>query len=391
MRIADVCAFYTPHGGGVRTYVERKLAAGAALGQEIVIIAPSARDGVEERPDGGRIIHVSAPRFPLDRRYRYFADAAAVHVALDRVRPDVVEASSPWRSARFVAEWRGEAPRALVMHADPLAAYAYRWFGGIADRVTIDRCFESFWRHLRRLGAGFDVIVCASHHLARRLSNGGVAGVVSVRMGVEPGIFSPARRDEELRRGLLERCALGASADLLIGVGRHGPEKRWPMIVDAYEAASVHRPIGLVLIGEGRASVALARRVAGNPHIRLLAPIRDRTAFASLLASCDALVHGCEAETFGLAAAEAVASGLPIVVPDEGGAADLAAPGCSEVYRPADAHAATAAIRRLLALDRVAVGEAARRAATGARTLDTHFAELFDVYSGFVSASSVAA
>ena len=27
MRIVDVCAFYAPQGGGVKTYVERKLAA----------------------------------------------------------------------------------------------------------------------------------------------------------------------------------------------------------------------------------------------------------------------------------------------------------------------------------------------------------------------------
>ena len=33
MRIADVCAFYTPMGGGVRTYVEAKLRAASAFGQ----------------------------------------------------------------------------------------------------------------------------------------------------------------------------------------------------------------------------------------------------------------------------------------------------------------------------------------------------------------------
>ena len=36
MRIVDVCAFYAPRGGGVKTYVERKLQAGAAAGHEII-------------------------------------------------------------------------------------------------------------------------------------------------------------------------------------------------------------------------------------------------------------------------------------------------------------------------------------------------------------------
>jgi hypothetical protein len=33
----------------------------------------------------------------------------------------------PWRSASTIADWPGNAPRALIMHADPLSAYAYRW------------------------------------------------------------------------------------------------------------------------------------------------------------------------------------------------------------------------------------------------------------------------
>ena len=42
MRIVDVCAFYTPHGGGVRTYIERKLAVASAAGHEMIILAPGA-------------------------------------------------------------------------------------------------------------------------------------------------------------------------------------------------------------------------------------------------------------------------------------------------------------------------------------------------------------
>ena len=54
MKIADVCAFYTPHGGGVKTYIDRKLAIGAAMGHEIVVIAPGSHDRVERRAGGKR-------------------------------------------------------------------------------------------------------------------------------------------------------------------------------------------------------------------------------------------------------------------------------------------------------------------------------------------------
>ena len=373
MRIVDVCAFYTPAGGGVRTYVERKLKAAPAAGHEMIILAPGHDNRVEERGDGARIEWLESPRFPLDRRYGYFADAAQVHAALDRLRPDMVEASSPWRSASMVADWQGAARRVLVMHADPLSAYAYRWFGRLAERETIDRGFGWFWRHLQRLDRSYDAVVSASPSLSRRLRDGGLRNVVTNPMGVDPGVFHPGLRDAGLRARLLERCALPEDATLLIGVGRHAPEKRWGLVIDAAIAAGASRPVGLLLVGEGRDSAKLARRIGDNPHIHLLSPIRDRPGLARTMASADALIHGCEAETFCIAAAEALASGLPLIAPDRGGAYDQAQASGGMTYRSGSSADAARAIRCF-------VDAPPQRPAGNARTMDAHFADLFALY-----------
>jgi len=157
MKIVDVAAFYAPSGGGVRTYIDRKLAAAPARGHEIVVIAPGDTTRDEQHGPGARIRWLRSPRFPLDRAYRYFADRTTLYEMLDEEEPDVVEVSSPWRSASLVADWPGTALRSLIAHADPLSAYAYRWFGGIAERATIDRGFDWYWRHLRRLDARFEI------------------------------------------------------------------------------------------------------------------------------------------------------------------------------------------------------------------------------------------
>jgi len=373
MRIVDVCAFYTPAGGGVRTYVEHKLKAAPAAGHEMIVLAPGRENKVEQRGDGARILWLESPRFPLDRRYGYFADQAQVHAALDRLRPDVVEASSPWRSASMVADWRGDAKRVLVMHADPLSAYAYRWFGRLAERETIDRGFGWFWRHLQRLDDVYDAVVSASPSLSQRLSEGGLRNIVTNPMGVAQGLFDPALRDPSLRARLLERCALPEGATLLIGVGRHAAEKRWGLVIDAAIAAAASRPVGLLLIGEGRDSFRLARRIGDNPHIHLLSPIRDRAALARTMASADALIHGCEAETFCMVAAEALASGLPLIAPDRGGAFDQAQASGGIVYRSGSSGDAARAIRRF-------VDAPPPRPAGEPRTMDQHFAELFALY-----------
>jgi alpha-1,6-mannosyltransferase len=380
MKIVDVCAFYAPHGGGVKTYIERKLKIGATLGQEIVIIVPSADHHVERRPEGGRIIHVASPKLIVDRRYRYFEGPEAVHAILTAEQPDVVEASSPWRTANIVASWSGAASRSLIMHADPLAAYAYRWFGRISSRQAIDRSFDLFWQHLRRLGARFDMVISANETLSTRLRLGGVAGVKTIPMGVDPGIFSANRRNLLVRSELLARCGLDDDATLFLGVGRHSAEKRWPLVIDACIAAGQTRPVGLVLIGDGRDRAKLIRHIGNNPHVHLLAPITDRLLLAEVMASADALIHGCEAETFGLVTAEAVASGLPLIAPDEGGASDMATAETGEHYHSGDALSAAAAIARLLNRDRRALRVATEHAATVAPTIDQHFDALFQTY-----------
>jgi alpha-1,6-mannosyltransferase len=375
MKIVDVCAFLSPRGGGVKTYIEQKLAMAPALGHDMTVLAPGDVYGVTNYGANARVITLPSPRFPLDRNYWYFDDEAALHAALDKAAPDFVEVSSPWRSPAMVARWPGDVPRSLVMHADPLSAYAYRWFEPLLSREMIDRRFEIFWSHLREMGRSYDRVVCASRELQGRLAAGGVANTALHPMGVEEGLFTPARRDPLVRARLLELCELPETAHLLLGVGRLSAEKRWPLVIDAVAAAGQKHPIGLVILGHGKHHTRLLRQIAGNPHIKLLPPERSREAFATLLASGDALIHGCEAETFCMAAAEARASGLPVVVPDRGGASDHAGGGAGVTFRAGSALSAAAALEALLGADQLSSSAAIPR------TMRQHFEALFADYA----------
>lgn len=380
MHIVDVCAFYAPQGGGVKTYVERKLRAGLAMGHAITIVAPGREPEIHEFAGGGRIVTVAGRRFPLDGRYSYFHDEPALHATLDELAPDFVEASSPWSSAAMVARWPGSAPRALVMHADPLATYAYRWFEPVFGRTAIDWGLSRFWDHLRRLDEGFDLVVTAAGELAGRLQDGGLRHVVTVPMGVEPGIFSPDLRDEDLRARLLGRCGLQGDATLILAVGRHAGEKRWPMVIDAVTAAGIDHPLALVLVGDGRDRLKVVQSARANPHILFLAPMTGRKELATLMASADLLVHGCESETFCMVASEARASGLPIIAPDRGGAADHALPGLGHTFRAGDAQSLARTIRAHLSSDPSATRARTRAASGLVRSMDRHFSDLFALY-----------
>jgi alpha-1,6-mannosyltransferase len=230
------------------------------------------------------------------------------------------------------------------------------------------------------------MVVSASNSLTTRLTAGGLQKAVTIPMGVTPGIFSPTFRDESLRAQMLAQCGLGPDATLLLGLGRLGAEKRWPMVIDAVKAAGFDNPVGLLILGNGRDRARVIREASNNPHVHLGAPVTDRPALATIIASADALIHGCEAETFCMVAAEAKASGLPLIVPDEGGAVDQFVAGQGQIYRARSGASLADAIGRFVAEGPATQRAAAARGASSVQSMDAHFDNLFAAYAEKLSA-----
>jgi alpha-1,6-mannosyltransferase len=189
-----------------------------------------------------------------------------------------------------------------------------------------------------------------------------------------------------MRQRMLEACGIAdPTAPLFVAISRHHPEKRVGTMIDAFAEASRTRPMGFFLIGDGPIRGWIEHKAARVRGVHVAGVITDRREIATCLASADAFMHGCASETFGLVMAEALCSGLPLVVPDFGGAADFGGPGYAETYEAGNAAAGAAAIRRLLARDPVALGlAAARAAAERIGTMDDHFRRLFALYQQLV-------
>jgi len=386
MRIVDVNEYYSPTGGGVRTYLDRKMGIMADLGHELIVIAPSSHNGVEERPGGGRIHWVKQPPLIFDRNYHIYVHDEPVWNLLDELKPDLVETSSPWLPAWTVGNWQGDAVKIFFAHNDNLGAYPQRWLDGVASPIQVERAFAWYTRYMASFLAKYDAFVTNGPALAKRFTRRGLTVDASMPLGIERGYFSPDLRDEALRAALLAQCGLPPTGHLLLGLGRHHREKRWAMVIDAVEAAGSDLPVGLIMLGTGVESAKLEKRISGSPHIRMFRPVYDRHRLSRIIASCDALIHGSDAEPFGLVATEALASGLPLIVPDEGGCAEIAEPRFAETYAARDAASAADAIRRLFARETSILRAAARHAACKVRTDEDHTVDLMDYYSGLVAA-----
>ena len=385
MRIVDVNEYYSPTGGGVRTYIDRKMGIMAELGHELICIACGRdKEYVEERIGGGKVIYLRSPGLPFDKNYGLFSKREPIWKLLDELQPDVVETSSVWRPAWIVGEWQGPALKSFFMHNDNIAAYPMRWLEGVADPAKIEEACFLYARYTNYLLKMFDTVVTNGPALEKRLKRRGVRIDMSMPLGIERSHFSPSYRDEQLRARMLAQLDLPPEGHLLLGLGRHHGEKRWSMVIDAVQKAGEKLPVGLMLLGTGPESAKLQRRIDGNPHIRMFRPVYERTELARIMASCDALVHGNEAEPFGLVPSEAMASGLPLIAPETGGCAEVADPLTSETYRARDAASAAQAIERLFAREPAILRKAAVVAAGKVRTDREHTIDLMNYYQSLL-------
>jgi glycosyltransferase involved in cell wall biosynthesis len=150
-------------------------------------------------------------------------------------------------------------------------------------------------------------------------------------------------------------AATGSRERYALVVSRLAPEKGVDVAIDACRLAG----IALVIAGDGPEREALAARArSGGPAAGVsFAGHVDDDELARLRAGAAiALVPSRSAETFGLAAAEAMAAGLPVVASRAGALAELVED--TALVAPGDAQALAQAIGRLLG-DRDA-GERAR-------------------------------
>ena len=361
------------------------------------MVAPGPRDSVETGPNRSlsaigaapRVIRIAGPPLPYDPTYHLLWRLDKLRRIAIRESPDVLEIDSPYAAAAGCLSLSRKyfGVRTFMWHADFIDTYVRvkleRDAGVSTQLATI--ALEPLWSMVRGIAARCDATFVASKWTEEKLSSHGVARVTRIPFGIERSAFSPRARSEDTRRALLGSQASAPGVALLIGVGRFAVEKRWDVVLDAFESLRREAPVVLALFGDGPERPAIearARSLGGD--LRLPGFERDRGKLAAALASADVLVHGCPYETFGFAVAEAMSSGLPQVLPDEGGAIELADASCSERYPSGDAAACEQAIRRMLArihADEPSVRAGAVRAASRIPSVREQFEATYEAYA----------
>jgi glycogen(starch) synthase len=240
------------------------------------------------------------------RRRPWAAPALLVSMLLAARRAartaDLVHAH--WLLTAAVARFAGK-PFVVTLHGSGSA-------GRFSD-VELARRRPGLVRALLRRAAG---VICVSETVAEAVRAAGVEVIV-----IPNGVRIP------------DEVAAPAEPPQVLYVGRLSPEKNVDTLVEAVG------DLGLVVAGDGPLRRLVPDALGAVPHAEV----------ERLLEHAAVVVAPCEREGFGLAAAEAMAFGRPVVAAAGGGLLELVVDGETGVLvPPRDAAALRRAVQRLL-------------------------------------------
>jgi alpha-1,6-mannosyltransferase len=331
---------YHPSSGGIRTFYNELLAAANREGRRMVLVVPGERTETADVGRFGRIEFIKAPPAPaFDRRYRMLLPhrylpvvGSAIVGVLEREQPDLVEIcdkySLPYLAAMLRKRWHPRVRRPALVGLtcerfdDNMAAY-------LSDTSAARAFTRWYLRHI--YGPPFDAHIAISEYTASELRGAlhdrAPGFIRTCPMGVDVEGFGPTRASATLRGSLVRRANGGRSSVLLLYAGRLSPEKHLDLLVAALRilVADGDRDYRLVVAGDGPLAEWMRSQATGELTDRvLLCGQMDRETLAACYASCDVFVHPNPREPFGIAPLEAMASGIPVVVPEAGGVLEYA-------------------------------------------------------------------
>ena len=135
----------------------------------------------------------------------------------------------------------------------------------------------------------------------------------------------------------------------VIVVSRLDPIKRVGLLLDALAMLPDRESLSVQVYGRGWEETALRERAARHhPNVKFAGITQD---IGAALRDADLLVHTCPEEPFGLVVLEAMAAGVPVLVPNRGGPSEFIIHGVNGfVYCAGDAAALARALSELRCL-----------------------------------------
>lgn len=313
MRIVRIANFVSPTSGGIKTALREWGQVYRAHGHHVSLVIPGPGPEVEQEGQGD-VYRV--PALPVGGTgYSLILRRSTVSSLLERLRPDTIEVSD-----RSTLRWTGRWAR---QHGVGSVMISHEHLTGILDRRTPlpDRPAHALADAVNRRSArSYDAVVCPSAFAGEEFTRIGVPAEV-VPLGVDLQTFVPGPPPPT-------DPAPGAGRPVrVIHCGRLSPEKNPGLSIETLRTLlSRGVPAQLTVLGTGPLRERLIDTAEDLP-VTFRPYITDRRRLAAEMAVADVAVAPGPVETFGLAALEALACGVPTVCPREGALGEVVGDG----------------------------------------------------------------
>jgi N-acetyl-alpha-D-glucosaminyl L-malate synthase BshA len=370
VNIGIVCYASIGGSGIVATELARDL---ARRGHHVHILSSDTPVRLGDYLPGLSFHRVETPSYPLFREPQYLLSLAnkIVHVARDE-HLDIVHAhyAIPHATAAYLARQilaatpNGGVPRIIttlhgtditLLGSDPsykqIVAFSIEQSDGV---TTVSESLKT--NTTRELGIRHDIRVIPN--------------------------FIDVEKHRRVDAAGLRRQLAPDGEKLIIHISNFRPVKRVPAVVEIFAKVCAHLPARLLLVGDGpdqQQAIDTARALGIADHVDFLGE-QDR--LVPLLSAADVFLLPSAQESFGLAALEAMACGLPVVASRVGGLSELVDDGVSGfLHEPGDLAGMAGSVLRLLTDASVyASTAAAARQVAEQRFRDTVVVPLYESY-----------
>ncbi len=282
-------------------------------GRQVLIFAP---DIAVDQVGDSQVIPLPSISLPQAPETRMALPNPVVARHIEEFQPDLIHLFSPAAmSVNGMAVGRHLNLPVIANYQTDLPGYTEQYgFPMLSGPVN---------RWLRYIHNGCHLTLAPTRTIIRELRATGYRRVRHWGRGVNTERFNPRHARPAMRQRLLN----GRNPDslLCVFVGRLANEKRIDLLLDAAKSPG----IALTIIGDGALREQLEKVFAATDTHFTGYLIGDELAQA--YASADVFVFPGEHETFGQVIQEAMASGLPSVVVNAGGAPDVVEDGASGI------------------------------------------------------------
>jgi glycosyltransferase involved in cell wall biosynthesis len=328
--------FFFPRLGGIERRIYHLGRELSARGHTVTVLTGGAAPGAEpvrERMGSFDVVRLPTKALPV-KWDPPVERAKGVAEALADLDPDLID---------FHYRWAPEWTKAVERSGTPWVFTWHNQFGeGSGLLRPLSLLNDAGYR--RRVQGGAKSIVCVSDHIRRELEGRRFAPnklEVVANGSQRPEQGGPEWQPDDGR-------ALPASP-YFVAVGRLTVEKGNDLVLRAFaHAVSLGADARIVLCGRGPQSARLERLAASLG-------VAERVTFGGwvpeatkwrLMESATAMIHMARFESYGIAVAEGIVAGLPVVAADVGGVSEVVGPA-GQMVPAGDARAAGEALARM--------------------------------------------